>query len=169
MADLKIIDYLKTPYHYTFCGWSLVEAGTEYDEILDEIYYSLVDTYNESNGIEPGDDQEYTPELEKYINENLLHTELLLIRFDLLEESEFKINTVFLSALLDDLDVSEETKIEMFTEIQLNKNALIIRFKNFPRRIDLFPLNEPSPALAIFEQFDEDVQDFLQWKDVIFY
>lgn len=157
-GKLNILDYLITPNHYTLKCWYLSDGDT-FDEVYQKHYLASWDLHCKENEISPFEDK--GDEGLDFIFSEVEKDHWLIINYLAICMGKFNSTHVFLSALLDEMEFSNDDKEEIFNEI-LSGNNLYLNFIYFPRRIDLYPIRQPSIALQLYNELGKEVIKNLQ-------
>lgn len=161
MNQLFFEDYLLTPNHYSIKSWYISEKYI--DEVLIEDCDLEWLKYLSQRGYNILDDNIPSHVMDEFLNEKIEDDYWLSINKELFIVNDFYLSSVFISAFIDELDTEDDEKFKMFIGLITSKKNMFIRFRKFPRRIDLFPIKEISIAQQILEKLNEDGKELFQY------
>ncbi len=158
--DLSV--YLQNPNHFTLQDWYLSNSsGFEDIRLIDiEKRWKI---FCSEKGLLPFDDSISNDVHEDFYQNQIDRDLWVIISTKNIYYVDFHFRIVFMSAFLSELELHEGQMEEIFQHIYRG-GAACFRYNNFPRRIDKFPMREPSIALLLFNRFSKDAKEQIQWE-----
>lgn len=161
MNQLSIDTYLANSNHYTIQDWVVTTDCLE--EVLEKDFDKQWFSYYRAKGYI---EEEVPEDLLFEFHDNIQENDFWLsINKDLFIVNDFCLSAVFISAFIDELDTEDDEKFKMFVGFITNKKNMFLRFRKFPRRIDLFPIKESSIAQQILDNLNEDGKELFKYSN----
>ncbi len=161
-SRLDLIKYLQNPSHFTLEDWYLSDIGG-FDDIKEINADERWIYYCSEKGLLPFDDNISDEFSDDFIENHICRDLWLVVSTKNKFWVDFQFRVVFISALLSELELDENER-EMIFEHLAKSGAICFRFAYFPRRIDLYPLREPSVACILFNEFSKETKEQIQWE-----